>query len=84
MESADWLRRLVSTLEGTLSFESGFRFYDLQDGGGTDQDFTTGLRDFVDGRSYGNPRHAGCQLAKLWGGSGFVDGGEWQSSFTEA
>lgn len=47
-------------------------------------DFTTGLRVFnVGGRSYGNPRHTGCQLAKLWGGSGFVEGGEWRSSFTE-
>lgn len=82
-ESVRWLGDLVAKLEGNPSFSSELGFYYLQDSSGTEMDFTTGLRDFTDGRGNGTPRHTGCALAKLWGGSGYLEGGEWRSSYLD-
>lgn len=75
VDSVPWVTALVSNLEGTPSFNSELAFYYLQDGGGP-SDFTTGLRTFTGERGNGDPRHTGCQLAKIWGGSGYR-GGDW-------
>lgn len=81
-QSTRWLRILDQKLEELPTFVNAeVGFYYLQDTSDLPDIFTTGLRNITDGRGKGDPRHTGCQLAKLWGGSGFIldGGGEWKA-----